>query len=103
MSDEFREKAIKIIVDYSGASADELKSMADADLLAKYYDNYHFEEEIEDGDVKFSYMIKSGKATTRNAIKLLSVMGYDSSLVESAEKMSAGFLENGTWENVNYE
>ena len=36
MSDEFREKAIKIIVDYSGASADELKSMADADLLAKY-------------------------------------------------------------------
>jgi hypothetical protein len=74
-----------------------------ADLLAKYYDNYHFEEEIEDGDVKFSYMIKEGKATTRNAIKLLSVMGYDSSLVESAEKMSAGFLENGTWENVNYE
>ena len=34
MSDKFREKAIKIIVDYSGASADELKSMADADLLA---------------------------------------------------------------------
>ena len=74
-----------------------------ADLLAKYYDNYHFEEEIVDGDVKFSYMIKDGKATTRNDIKLLEVMGYDASLVKSAEEMSKAFLENGTWDKVSYE
>ena len=71
--------------------------------MAKYYDNYHFEEEIVDGDVKFSYMIKDGKATTRNAIKLLEVMGYDASLVKSAEEMSKAFLENGTWDKVSYE
>lgn len=74
-----------------------------ADLLSKYFDNHHFEEEIVDGDVRFSYQIKDGKATTRNAIKLLSVMGYDEKVIEAAEKMSSGFLANGVWDNVNYE
>ena len=36
MSDEFREKAIKIIVDFSGGNAEELKGLGDAELLAKY-------------------------------------------------------------------
>ena len=38
------------------------------DLLNEEYDNYHFEEEIEQGDVVFNYILKPGKATTRNAI-----------------------------------
>lgn len=41
------------------------------ELLAKEYDNYHFEEEIVEGDVRFNYRLLTGKATTRNAIKLL--------------------------------
>jgi len=68
-----------------------------AELLKDSYDNYHFEEEIVDGDVRFSYQIKEGKATTRNAIKLLSVMGYEKSLISEAEEMSERFLKKGVW------
>lgn len=68
-----------------------------AELLKEYYDNYHFEEEIVEGDVRFSYEIKNGKATTRNAIKLLSVMGYDKSIIAEAEEMSERFLKDGVW------
>lgn len=67
------------------------------DLLEKDYDNYHFEEEVEENDVKFSYQLLPGKATTRNAIKLLQVMGYDSALIEDAEEMSKRFLKEGVW------
>lgn len=68
-----------------------------AELLKESYDNYHFEEEIVNGDVYFSYEIKTGKATTRNAIKLLSVMGYDESIINEAEEMSKRFMEKGIW------
>lgn len=68
-----------------------------AELLKDGYDNYHFEEEIADGDVRFSYQIKTGKATTRNAIKLLGVMGYDDTLIREAEEMSERFLKSGIW------
>lgn len=68
-----------------------------AELLADSYDNYHFEEEIACGDVYFSYQIKDGKATTRNAIKLLSVMGYDKSVIGEAEAMSERFMRDGIW------
>lgn len=68
-----------------------------AELLKESYDNYHFEEEIVGEDVHFSYQIKTGKATTRNAIKLLSVMGYDAFLIQEAEEMSERFLESGIW------
>ncbi|MBP3784224.1 MAG: hypothetical protein J6I68_13345 [Butyrivibrio sp.] len=67
-------------------------------LLKEDYDIYHFEGEVTDNDVKFDYMIKSGPATTRNAIKLLGVLGYEKTLVDNAQKMADGFLENGSWE-----
>lgn len=69
-----------------------------AELLKDSYNNHHFEEEIVDGDVHFSYEIKEGKATTRNAIKLLSVMGYDDNIISKAEQMSERFLQQGIWE-----
>ncbi len=68
-----------------------------ADLLVKEYDNYHFEEEIIDGDVRFSYLLKEGKATTRNAIRLLSVLNYDESLVGQAQEMADRFMKSGVW------
>ncbi len=67
-------------------------------LLAKEYVNYHFEEKMQDGDVTFEYRILDGPATTRNAIKLLSTMGYDMTLTENAEKRATHFLETGVWE-----
>lgn len=66
-------------------------------LLEDLYSNYHFTEEIEDGDVLFSYKLLKGRATTRNAIKLLEVMGYEKNIIEQASQMANTFLEQGTW------
>lgn len=52
--------------------------------LADSFENYHFEEKIVDGDVLFSYDIKKGSATSRNAIALLSAFGFDEAIVEKA-------------------
>lgn len=52
--------------------------------LADSFENYHFEEKIVDGDVLFSYDIKKGPATSRNAIALLSAFGFDEAIVEKA-------------------
>ena len=68
------------------------------DLLGGIYDNYHFEEEIRDGDVLFNYRLQPGKATTRNAIKLLEIMGYSSEIVEKARTQADIFLKQGIWQ-----
>jgi len=67
------------------------------DLLAADYDNYHFEEDVRDGDVYFHYRLLQGKATTRNAIKLLELMGYDAALIEQASARAERFLDTGAW------
>ena len=59
--------------------------------------NYHFEEEVRDGDVFFNYELKEGKARTRNAIKLLSVMGYETNIIDKAENMAENFIRDGVW------
>ena len=67
-------------------------------LLENSFDNYHFEEEILDNDVLFNYKLNSGRATSRNAIKLLSVMGFEETIVNNASKRAEAFLEKGLWE-----
>ena len=100
-------------VERIAASTEILKSMAGSgvlcfaathdveltELLSAYYDNYHFEEEIVDGDVHFPYKLLPGKTQTRNAIKLLSVMGYDERIIQSAELRAGAFMKTGHWEN----
>lgn len=44
-------------------------------LLEKEYDNYHFEEQVEDDKVTFDYCLREGRACTRNAIRLLKCLG----------------------------
>lgn len=68
------------------------------ELLREYYDNYHFEEEIKDGDISFEYRLLEGKASTRNAIRLLEMMGYASQVTESAFESAQRFLETGAWQ-----
>lgn len=68
------------------------------DLLSAQYDNYHFEEEIKDGDVNFNYCLMKGKATTRNAIKLLGIMGYHKTIIENANNRAENFMNTGIWE-----
>ena len=67
-------------------------------LLEGYYENYHFEEEIKDGDVLFNYRLQHGKATTRNAIKLLEIMGYEPDIIEKARTQADVFLKQGVWQ-----
>lgn len=66
-------------------------------LLEKEYDNYHFEEEIADDDIYFPYKLLKGRATTRNAIRLLSVMGYDEKIIGKAQEMAGRFTQTGRW------
>lgn len=67
-------------------------------ILERAYTNYHFEEEISDEDIRFNYLLKTGRTNTRNAIRLLEQMGYDREIVERARKEAAGFEETGVWE-----
>lgn len=66
-------------------------------LLEQYYDNYHFEEEVRDGDVLFSYRLLEGRAHTRNAIKLLEIMGFSREIIRRADDMAGVFLRDGEW------
>lgn len=66
-------------------------------LLEEVYENYHFEETIENGDISFNYLLKKGRAQTRNAIRLLEVMGYDRRVIREAEALAERFLETGRW------
>lgn len=70
-------------------------------LLTKNYDNFHFEEDIADNDISFSYKIMSGRATTRNAIRLLGIMGYDKQIIEDAEQMANHFMKTGRWHGLD--
>ena len=70
-------------------------------LLTKNYDNYHFEEDIADNDISFSYKIMCGRATTRNAIRLLGIMGYDKQIIEEAEQMANHFMKTGQWHGLD--
>jgi len=102
-------------VERIAASTEILKSMASQNclcfaathdielthLLEDIYDNYHFEEEIEDDDISFSYKILKGRAATRNAIRLLGIMGYDKAIINEAEEMARNFLATGHWHGID--
>ena len=69
-------------------------------ILDSLYDNYHFEEEVKEKEVVFSYILKKGRATSRNAIRLLDMLEYDPGIVEGAAKAARDFEEKGVWESL---
>lgn len=69
------------------------------ELLEGEFDNYHFEEDVRDGDIYFNYRLMSGKATTRNAIKLLELMGYDPEIINRASVQAEHFIASGSWQD----
>lgn len=66
-------------------------------MLEDRYANYHFKEDVEDNDVIFNYRLYEGRATSRNAIKLLGVLGYDQAVIEAADAAAKKFLADGVW------
>ena len=66
-------------------------------LLENEFENYHFQEQIQDGEVLFDYRLYKGRSNSRNAIRLLELLGYETDIVEGANEMVARFLQNGKW------
>lgn len=66
-------------------------------LLRETYTNMHFEEEVLDNEVRFNYRLLPGPATTRNALKLLSMFGYDPEIVRRARESAEHFTEENEW------
>ncbi|MBQ9991460.1 MAG: hypothetical protein IJP31_11070 [Lachnospiraceae bacterium] len=66
-------------------------------ILEKEYQNYHFEEEMAEGDVHFSYQLKSGSASSSNAIRLLEEMGYGKEVTLGARAMIEEYKIQGEW------
>ncbi len=59
-----------------------------ADMLSDCLDNHHFGENAEGTDVSFDYRVLEGKASSRNAIRLLAAYGYPAEIVGESEKMA---------------
>ena len=57
----------------------------------------NFREHITDAGIHFDYKLKQGPSQTRNAIKLLHYMNFDSQIVESAETLVEKFINTKTW------
>ncbi|MGB8455040.1 MAG: hypothetical protein WCD89_22265 [Anaerocolumna sp.] len=72
-------------------------------ILENYYSNYHFQEQIVDNNVLFDYRLFSGRAISKNAIKLLGVIGYSQDIIERATNSANHFLQEGVWENLRSE
>ena len=70
-------------------------------ILEKRYRNFHFEEEVLDDGVVFDYLLRLGRAVTRNAIKLLKLMDYDKKIVTEASDAAEEFEKNGVWSEVS--
>ena len=69
-------------------------------ILEHLYRNYHFEEEIREGQICFNYLLQEGRAVSRNAISLLEIIGYDKKLVEEARAAAEDFEKEGVWKPV---
>ena len=67
-------------------------------LLEKQYANYHFSEHIQAEDITFDYQIKRGRADSRNAIRLLAMVGFEKELVERSARRVEAFLAEGVWQ-----
>lgn len=66
-------------------------------ILEDIYTNYHFTEQIKDGDVKFDYFLRDGRAVSRNAITLLEVSGYGEEIARAAREQAERFEKTGEW------
>lgn len=54
-------------------------------IVDNRYHNYHFQETIEENDIKFDYILRHGPATSRNAIAILKYLGYPKEIHENAD------------------
>ncbi len=66
-------------------------------ILESRYSNYHFQEYVEDDQVLFDYKLYEGRAVSKNAIRLLKMLGYADRITERAEERAKHFEQTGEW------
>ncbi|MGI6083939.1 MAG: MutS-related protein [Acetivibrionales bacterium] len=69
-------------------------------ILSDLFENKHFEEEISYNDIRFDYRIKDGRATSRNAIKLLKIMGFGEDVIKNANEAVEAFERQNKWTKI---
>lgn len=69
-------------------------------ILEEFMDNYHFMETLTENEIKFDYKIYPGRSNTRNAIKLLKLMGYEETIVQRAQDRAGQYMETGNWNRI---
>lgn len=69
-------------------------------ILENYYENMHFTEEVTADTISFDYKIKPGRATTRNAIRLLDLLGFEKEVVEDAYQAVERFEKDRAWKSI---
>ncbi|HSL93826.1 MAG TPA: DNA mismatch repair protein MutS [Bacillota bacterium] len=68
------------------------------ELQEGIYDNLHFREKITQTGIEFDYLIRPGRTTTKNAIRLLSHLQYPDEIVGKAEALANHFTAIRKWQ-----
>jgi hypothetical protein len=66
-------------------------------ILEGLFENMHFTETILDEGITFDYKIRPGRSQSRNAIRLLGLLGYGKELVDAANARLESFEKTGQW------
>ena len=66
-------------------------------LLRGGYGLYHFRESVGEEKMEFDYLLRRGQASSRNAINLLRLMGFEEEIVENAHDRANRYLDSGVW------
>lgn len=66
-------------------------------LLEDSFTNMHFEESMEDGDLRFDYKLREGRAVSGNAIALLKKEGFPDEMTSASGKMAETYEKEGIW------
>ncbi|HHT97624.1 MAG TPA: hypothetical protein GXZ90_06995 [Clostridiales bacterium] len=93
----------RILKEFSVQNALVLAATHDIELtyiLEEYYSNYHFQENVIENEIFFDYKIHQGRSQSRNAIKLLSILGYDNKIICDAESAIDFFVNNNEWDII---
>lgn len=69
-------------------------------ILEDSYSNYHFQEQIVDNNILFDYKLYEGRAVSKNAIKLLGIIGYSNDIIKKAANAADTFLTTGEWKKI---
>lgn len=98
-------------VERIAASSEILKAIADENtlclvathdvelcrLLEGQYEMVHFQEDFSGDTMIFDYKMKTGEAKSRNAIKLLRILGFDEQISSAANERAMNYLSQGVW------